>query len=141
MDNVLLVVEDLEAAIAFFEALGMTMQGRAPVEGPAVDRVIGVDGTRAEIVMMQTPDGQGRIELDKFHAPATVHPQPDPMPVNALGYRRVMFAVDDLDAVLDRLRATGAELVGDVMPYGDTYRLAYVRGPDGVLIGLAQSLA
>jgi catechol 2,3-dioxygenase-like lactoylglutathione lyase family enzyme len=140
MDNVLIVVDDLEAAIAFFAELGLEVEGRATVEGPSVDRLIALEGVRADIVSMRTPDGHGRIELDKYHTPAAVRAEPEDTPVNALGIRRIMFAVDDIDDVLARLRSHGAELVGDVVQYGDSNRLCYVRGPDGIIIALAQEL-
>ena len=145
MDNVLIVVDDLEAVKAFFIELGLTLEGEQTVEGPAVAALIGLKdagGVRATLAMLRTPDGQG-IELDKFHTPAAVRLGPGPpdyAPVNALGYRRVMFAVDGLDALVARLRArTGAELIGE-MQYGDTYRLAYVRGPEGIIVALAEQL-
>ncbi len=140
MDNVLLVVDDLDAAIAFFLELGMELEGRAGLEGAWVDRLIAIHDTRAEIAMMRTPDGHGRIELDKFHAPPAVRAEPGDAGVNTLGYRRVMFAVDDLDAVVARLQRHGAELVGETVQYEDAYRLCYVRGPEGILIGLAEPL-
>jgi catechol 2,3-dioxygenase-like lactoylglutathione lyase family enzyme len=140
MDNVLLVVDDLEAAIAFFAALGMEREGEATVEGESVDRLVALDGVRSEIVMMRTPDGNGRVELDKFHTPPAIRAEPEDAPVNALGIRRIMFAVDDLDAVLARLRDHGGELVGEVVQYGDSNRLCYVRGPDGIMVALAESL-
>ena len=140
MDNVLLVVEDLEAAIAFFTELGMELEGRMVVEGPWVDRTIGIDGARSEIAMMRTPDGHGRIELDKFLVPAAVVPEPGPSAVNAIGYRRVMFAVDDIDAMVARLERLGGEILDEVVQYEDVYRLCYLRGPDGILIGLAEQL-
>jgi catechol 2,3-dioxygenase-like lactoylglutathione lyase family enzyme len=140
MDNVLIVVEDLEAAKAFFIELGMVLEGQMPIEGRWVDRVIGLDGTRAEIATLRTPDGHGRVELDKFHAPAAIRGEAKDAPVNTLGLRRIMFAVDDLDEVLGRLRARGAELVGEVVRYEDIYRLCYVRGPEGILVGLAEEL-
>jgi catechol 2,3-dioxygenase-like lactoylglutathione lyase family enzyme len=140
MDNVLLVVDDLEAAIAFFAELGMELEGRTTVEGEWVDRIIGLDGSRSEIAMMRTPDGHGRLELDKFHTPPAVRGEPKDAPVNTLGIRRIMFAVDDLEDVLARLRTHGAELMGEVVEYEDQYRLCYVRGPDGIMIALAQSL-
>jgi catechol 2,3-dioxygenase-like lactoylglutathione lyase family enzyme len=140
MDNVLVVVEDLDAAIAFFIELGMELEGRAELEGEWVDGVIGIDGARDEIAMMRTPDGHGKLELTQFHTPEAVGPKPKDLPVNALGYRRVMFAVDDLDAVLARLLARGAELVRDVVQYEDVYRLCFIRGPEGLIIGLAQPL-
>ena len=140
MDNVLIVVNDLEAAKAFFAALGLELEGQTTVDGPSVDRLIGLDGVRAEIASMRTPDGHGRIELDKFHAPPAVEAGPEDAPVNALGIRRIMFSVDDIDEVIARLRGHGAELVGEVVQYGDEYRLAYVRGPEGILVGLAEAL-
>ena len=140
MDNVLVVVEDLEAAIAFFVELGMELEGRTKIEGEWADRVIGIDGARDEIAMLRTPDGHGRLELTQFERPAAVGPRPADLPVNALGYRRIMFAVDDLDDVLARLRAHGAELVRDVVTYEDVYRLCFVRGPEGLIVGLAQPL-
>ena len=141
MDNILLVVQDLEGAIAFFTELGMELEGRMPVEGPWVDRAIGIDGARGEIATMRTPDGHGRIELDKFHTPEAIVPEPGPATVNAIGYRRVMFAVDDIDEVVTRLQRHGAELVDEIVQYEDAYRLCYVRGPDGILVGLAEELS
>lgn len=141
MDNVLLVVQDLDAAIEFFTELGMRLEGRSMVEGPWVDRTIGIDGARSEIAMMRMPDGHGGIELDKFHTPDAIVPEPGPATVNALGYRRVMFAVDDVDAVVARLQRLGAELVDEIVQYEDAYRLCYMRGPDGILVGLAQPLS
>jgi catechol 2,3-dioxygenase-like lactoylglutathione lyase family enzyme len=140
MDNVLIVVDDLEAAKSFFVALGMELEGETTVEGPSVDRLVGLENVRSEIAMMRTPDGQGRIELDKFHAPAAVRVEPENAPVNTLGIRRIMFAVDDIEDVLARLRAHGAELVGEVVQYEDMYRLCYIRGPEGILIALAEQL-
>ena len=141
MDNVLLVVDDLEAAKAFFAELGLELQGETTVEGPSVDRLIGLEGVRATIALMRTPDGHGQIELDKFHTPAAVRAEPEDAPVNALGIRRIMFAVDDIDDVLGRLRRRGAELIGDVVQYGDDYRLCYVRGPEGIIVALAEQLS
>jgi catechol 2,3-dioxygenase-like lactoylglutathione lyase family enzyme len=141
MDNVLLVVDDLEGSIAFFTELGLELEGQATVEGASVDRLIALDGVRADIASMRTPDGHGRIELDKFHTPAAVRAGPEDAPVNALGIRRIMFAVDDIENVLGRLRRHGAELVGEVVQYEDSYRLCYVRGPEGIMIGLAESLS
>ena len=138
MDNVLIVVDDLEAAKAFFIELGLTLEGEQTVEGPSVGRLIGLENVRATLAMLRTPDGQG-IELDKFHTPAAVRFGPVNAPVNTLGIRRVMFAVDGLDALVARLRARGAELIGE-MQYGDTYRLAYVRGPEGIIVALAEQL-
>ena len=141
MDNVLVVVDDLEAAIAFFVELGMELEGRTTVEGSWVDRIVGLDGVRSEMAMMRTPDGHGRLELDKFHAPPAVRPEPQDVPVNTLGIRRIMFAVEDIDDVLARLRTHGAELIGDVAQYEDSYRLCYVRGPEGIMVGLAEQLS
>ena len=138
MDNILVVVEDLDAAIAFFLELGMELEGRAELSGDWVDRVIGVDGAHDEIAMLRTPDGHGKLELTQFHTPEAVAPRPMDLPVNALGYRRLMFSVDDLDAVLARLLAAGAELVRDVVQYEDVYRLCFIRGPEGLIIGLAE---
>jgi catechol 2,3-dioxygenase-like lactoylglutathione lyase family enzyme len=138
MDNVLIVVDDLEAAKAFFIALGMELEGETTVEGPAVDRLIGLPDVRATLVLLRTPDGHGRIELDKFHTPDAIRIGPENVPVNALGIRRIMFAVDDFDDVVARLRAHGAELVGEVVQYEDSYRLCYVRGPEGIIVGLAE---
>jgi catechol 2,3-dioxygenase-like lactoylglutathione lyase family enzyme len=140
MDNVLLVVDDLEAVKAFFAELGLELEGETVVEGQSVDRLIGLDGVRATIASMQTPDGHGRIELDKFHRPAAVRAEPENAPVNTLGIRRIMFAVEDLDDVLARLQAHGAELVGEVVQYEDSYRLCYVRGPEGIIVALAEPL-
>jgi catechol 2,3-dioxygenase-like lactoylglutathione lyase family enzyme len=140
MDNVLVVVDDLEAAKAFFVDLGMELEGQATVEGPSVDRLVGLDGVRSEIAMMRTPDGHGRIELDKFHTPPARNTDPN-APVNTLGIRRIMFAVDDIEAVLARLQAHGAELVGEVVQYEDKNRLCYVRGPEGIMIALAEQLS
>ena len=138
MDNVLIVVDDLEAVKAFFIELGLTLEGEQTVEGPAVGKLIGLKDVRATLAMMRTPDGQG-IELDKFHTPEAIRFGPMNAPVNTLGIRRIMFAVDGLDALVARLRAHGAELIGE-MQYGDTYRLAYIRGPEGIIVGLAEQL-
>jgi catechol 2,3-dioxygenase-like lactoylglutathione lyase family enzyme len=139
MDHVGIVVEDLEAATAFFVELGLELQGEAPVAGDWVDRVIGLEGVQAEIAMMGTPDGHGRLELTKFHAPSSRGGDRD-APANTPGIRHVTFAVDDIDAVLTRLRAHGAELVGEVERYRDTYRLCYVRGPEGIIVELAEQI-
>ena len=140
MDNVGVVVEDMAAAVAFFGALGLELEGRAMVEGEWAGRVTGLGQQRVEIAMMRTPDGHSRLELSRFLAPPVVADHRT-APVNSLGYLRVMFAVDDLDDTLDRLREHGAELVSDeVVKYEDTYRLCYIRGPEGLLIGLAQEL-
>ena len=140
MDNILIVVENLEAAKAFFVELGMELEGETTVEGPSVDRLVGLQNVRATLALMRTPDGHGRIELDKFHTPEAVRTGSENAPVNALGIRRIMFAVDDIDVVVARLLAHGAELVGEVVQYEDTYRLAYVRGPEGIIVGLAEQL-
>ena len=140
MDNVLIVVDDLKAAIAFFAELGLELEGEATVEGPQVDRLVGLDGVRSDIASMRTPDGHGRIELDKFHTPSAVRAAPEDTPVNTLGIRRIMFAVDDIEDVLARLQAHGAELVGEVTQYEDSYRLCYVRGPEGIMVALAEQL-
>jgi catechol 2,3-dioxygenase-like lactoylglutathione lyase family enzyme len=140
MDNVGIVVEDLEATIEFFRALGLELEGRALVEGAWAGRVTGLGDQRVEIAMMRTPDGHGRLELSRFLAPPVVADHRD-APVNALGYLRVMFAVDDIDETLARLRTHGAQLVGsDVVQYEDSFRLCYIRGSEGILIGLAQEL-
>jgi catechol 2,3-dioxygenase-like lactoylglutathione lyase family enzyme len=140
IDNVLIVVEDLEAVKAFFLELGLELDGETTVEGTSVDRLVGLQNVRATLALMRTPDGHGRIELDKFHTPEAIRTAPQNAPVNALGIRRIMFAVDDVDDVVARLLAHGAELVGDVVQYEDTHRLAYVRGPEGIIIALAQQL-
>jgi catechol 2,3-dioxygenase-like lactoylglutathione lyase family enzyme len=139
MDNILIVVNDLEAVKAFFIALGMELEGETTVEGPAVDRLIGLQNVRATLTLLRTPDGHSRIELDKFHTPEAISTGPEQVPVNALGLRRIMFAVDAIDEVVARLRAHGAELVGEMVQYDDTYRLCYIRGPEGIIIGLAES--
>ena len=138
MDNVLIVVEDLEAVEKFFIELGLVLEGETTVEGPLVGRLIGLDDVRATLAMMRTPDGQG-IELDKFHTPDAIRFGPVNAPVNALGIRRIMFAVDDIDVTVARMRAHGAELIGE-MQYEDTYRLAYLRGPEGIIVALAEQL-
>ena len=141
MDNVLIVVEDLQAATAFFAELGMELEGETQVEGPWVDRTVGLDGVRADITMRRTPDGHGRVELSRFHTPPAVRAEPENAPSNALGMRRIMFTVDDIDDVVARLRSHGAELVGEIAQYGDIYRLCFVRGPEGIIIGLAEQLS
>ncbi|MCQ4120725.1 VOC family protein [Rhodococcus tibetensis] len=140
MDHVSVVVDDLKAAIAFFVELGMELEGEAAIEGPWVDRVNGIDGVRVDIAMMRTPDGHGRLELTKFHTPTAVSAEPENAP-NTLGLRSIMFAVDDLDATVAGLRAHGAELVGEVAQYQDSYRLCYVRGPEGIIVALAEQLS
>lgn len=139
MDNVGIVVEDIDAAIEFFTELGLTLEGRGPVEGDWADGVTGLHGMRVEIAMMRTPDGHSRIELSRFLAPPVIADHRN-APVNALGYLRVMFTVDDIDDTLVRLVKRGAKLVGEVVPYENMYRLCYIRGPEGILIGLAEQL-
>jgi len=139
MHNVGVVVESLDEAVTFFTELGLTLEGRAMVEGEWAGRVTGLDDQRVEIAMMVTPDGHSRLELSRFLAPSVVADHRN-APVNALGYLRVMFTVDDIDATLGRLLTRGAELVGDVVQYEDAYRLCYIRGPEGILIGLAEEL-
>jgi catechol 2,3-dioxygenase-like lactoylglutathione lyase family enzyme len=139
LDNIGLVVEDLDAAITFFTELGLELEGRAPIEGRWADGVTGLTNMRVEIAMMRTPDGHGRLEISRFLAPPVVADHRN-APVNALGYLRVMFTVEDIDDTLARLGRRGAELVGEVVRYGDTYRLCYIRGPEGILIGLAEEL-
>jgi catechol 2,3-dioxygenase-like lactoylglutathione lyase family enzyme len=139
MDNVGIVVEDLDATIAFFRELGLDLEGRTMIEGAWAGRVTGLGDQRVEIAMMRTPDGHSRLELSRFLAPPTIADHRN-APVNALGYLRVMFTVDDVDETLERLRKRGAQLVGDVVQYKDAYRLCYIRGPEGLLIGLAQEL-
>jgi catechol 2,3-dioxygenase-like lactoylglutathione lyase family enzyme len=140
MDNVLIVVEDLEAAKAFFIELGMELEGEMPLEGGFVDQVIGLENVKCEIAMLRPPDGHGGIELTKFHTPAAVKAEPTKAPVNTLGIRRIMFAVDDIDDIIARLRTHGAELVGEVAQYEDVYRLCFIRGPEDIIIGLAERL-
>src|SRR3954452_15821156 len=139
MDNVGIVVEDIDAAIEFFTELGLELEGRAPIEGAWADGVTGLPGVRAEIAMLRTPDGHGRVELSRFLAPPVAADHRG-APVNALGYLRVMFAVDDLDDTLARLRRHGAHLVDEVVQYEDVSRLCYVRGPEGIHIGLAEQI-
>ena len=139
MDNVGIVVDDLEATIAFFRELGLDLEGRAMIEGEWAGRVTGLGDQRVEIAMMRTPDGHGGLELSRFLTPPPVADHRN-APVNALGYLRVMFTVDDIDDTLERLRKRGAQLVGEVVQYEDAYRLCYIRGPEGLLIGLAQEL-
>ena len=140
MDHVSVVVEDLAAAVSFFSELGLEVEGKASVEGEWADRINGIDGLRVEITMMRTPDGNGRLELTKFNNPAAINGQPQPAPPNTLGLRSVMFNVDDIDAAVAGLRARGAELVGEVVQYEDYYRLCYVRGPEGIIVALAEKL-
>jgi catechol 2,3-dioxygenase-like lactoylglutathione lyase family enzyme len=139
MDNVGIVVDDLPATIAFFRELGLELEGRATIEGDWAERVTGLRHMRVEIAMMRTPDGHSRLELSRFLAPPPVADHRN-APVNALGYLRIMFAVEDIDDTLARLRKRGAQLVGEVVQYEDVYRLCYIRGPEGLLIGLAEQI-
>src|SRR5438045_7819316 len=141
LDHVSVVVDDLAAAIAFFTALGMTLEGEMPVEGPWADRVNGLEGVQVNIVMMVTPDGHGKLELTKFRNPKLVEIEPAIAPPNALGLRSVMFAVESLDDMVTRLRANGGELIGEVAQYEDIYRLCYMRGPAGIIVALAEELS
>jgi catechol 2,3-dioxygenase-like lactoylglutathione lyase family enzyme len=140
LDNVLVVVEDLDAARALFAELGMELVGEARLEGPAVDGTVGLEGVRADIATMRTPDDRGRVELTRFLTPPAVRAGPANAPANALGIRRIMFEVDDIDDVVDRLRGHGAELVGEIAQYEDVYRLCFLRGPEGIILGLAERL-
>jgi catechol 2,3-dioxygenase-like lactoylglutathione lyase family enzyme len=139
MDNVLIVVDDLEAVKAFFIELGLKLEGETTVAGPLVGKLIGLEDVRATLAMLRSPDGHGGIELDKFHTPEPIRYGPIDAPVNALGIRRVMFTVDDIDDIVARIRAHGAELIGE-MRYEDAYRLAYIRGPEGIIVGLAEEI-
>ncbi|MFF5565759.1 VOC family protein [Streptomyces sp. NPDC012623] len=140
MDNVLIVVDDLERVIAFFLELGMELEGRRPLEGRWAARVVGLEDIRQDMAMLRTPDGHGRVELAKFHSPRAVRAEPEDAPANTLGMRRIMFAVDDIETVVARMRAHGAELVGEIVRYEDVYLLCYLRGPEGIVIGLAEQL-
>ena len=140
MDNVLIVVEDMEAATAFFIELGMELEGETTVEGPWVDSTVGLTDVRADIAMLRIPGGPGRVELTMFHRPPAVTAEPAAAPANTLGIRRIMFSVDDIDDVVTRLRNHGAELLGEIAQYEDRYRLCFVRGPEGIIVGLAEQL-
>jgi catechol 2,3-dioxygenase-like lactoylglutathione lyase family enzyme len=140
MDNVGIVVDDLKAAIAFFVELGMELEGEAQIEGLWADRTVGLNGVRSDIAMMRTPDGHSKLELAKYHTPATVGAKPHNPPPNTLGVHRVMFAVDDIDDTVAGLRAHGAELLGEVAQYEDKYRLCYLRGPEGIIVALAEQI-
>jgi catechol 2,3-dioxygenase-like lactoylglutathione lyase family enzyme len=139
MDHVGIIVDDLAAAIDFFVEMGFEVQGRFSVDGPWVDRIVGLEGVRNDAAMLQTPDGNGRLELIKFHAPPA-EGDGQPAPANTRGLRHIAFAVDDIEAVIARLRARGAELVGELVNYGDSYWLCYVRGPDGIIVELAEEI-
>ncbi|MCH6468510.1 VOC family protein [Sinomonas terrae] len=140
MDNVAVVVDDLDAAVAFFTELGMVVEGKASIEGVWADRTVGLDGIRSDIVVMSTPDGHGKLELTKYHAPDLSEASPENPPPNTLGLHRVMFAVDDIDDTIRRLRAHGAELLGEVAQYEDMFRLCYLRGPAGIILALAEQI-
>lgn len=140
MDHVSIIVDDLPAAIAFFKTLGMELEGSMPVEGEWVDRLNGLKDVKVNIIMMRTPDGNGKVELTKFRSPELVDINPATAPPNALGLRQIMFAVDDLTDTVERLRAHGAELIGEFVQYGDMYKLCYVRGPAGIIVALAEEL-
>ena len=140
LDHISVVVDDLPAAVAFFTTLGLTLEGEARVEGPWVDRINRLDGVQVDIVMMRTPDGHGRLELTKFRSPELVEIEPAIAPPNALGLRSVMFTVESVDETVARLRAIGAELVGEVAQYEEMYRLCYMRGPAGIIVALAEEL-
>ena len=140
MDNVGIVVDDLDAAVAFFTELGMELEGTAQVEGPSADRTVGLDGVRSDIAMMRTPDGHSKLELSRYLAPAAVVAEPENPPPNTLGLHRVMFAVDDIDDTVARLRGHGAEVLGEVARYESLFRLCYLRGPAGIIVALAEQI-
>jgi catechol 2,3-dioxygenase-like lactoylglutathione lyase family enzyme len=140
MDNVLIVVEDMEAAKAFFTELGMELEGETTVEGPFVDATVGLEDVRADIAMMRATGGGGRVELTRYQRPPAIRAEPADVPANALGIRRIMFAVDDIDDVVARLRGHGAEVVGEIAQYEDIYRLCFVRSREGFIVGLAEEL-
>jgi catechol 2,3-dioxygenase-like lactoylglutathione lyase family enzyme len=140
MDNVAIVVDDLDAAVAFFTELGMELEGKGQIEGPCADRTTGLHGVRTEIAMMRTPDGHGKLELTRYHAPAAARAEPENPPPNTLGLHRVMFAVDDIHDTVARLRAHGAELLGEVAQYESIFLLCYLRGPAGIIVALAEQI-
>ncbi len=140
MDNVAIVVDDLDAAIEFFTELGMELEGRAEIEGLFADQTVGLDGVRSDIAMMRTPDGHSKLELTKYHTPAVSNADPQDPPPNTLGLHRVMFAVDDIDDTIARLRAHGADLLGEVAQYENIFRLCYLRGPAGIIVALAEQI-
>jgi catechol 2,3-dioxygenase-like lactoylglutathione lyase family enzyme len=140
MDNVLIVVEDLEAVIAFFVELGMELEGKGPLDWPGAERVVGLEDVQQDVAMLRTPDGHGRVELAKFHRPKAIAPEPEHTPANTLGIRRIMFAVDDIEDTIARLLPHGAELVGTLEQYENLYRLCYIRGPENIIVGLAEQL-
>ncbi len=140
MDNVAIVVDDLDAAVAFFTELGMELEGTGQIEGLFADHTVGLDGVRTDIAMMRTPDGHSKLELTKYHVPEAVSPDPQVPPPNTLGLHRVMFAVDDIDDTIARLRTHGAELLGQVAQYESIFRLCYLRGPAGIIVALAEQI-
>lgn len=140
MDNVAIVVEDLDAAVAFFTQLGMELESRAEIEGRFADRTVGLDGVRSEIAMMRTPDGHSKLELTRYEHPAASFRGPEEPPPHTLGLHRVMFAVDDIDGTIDRLRTHGATLLGEVAEYENIFRLCYLRGPAGIIVALAEQI-
>ena len=140
MDNVAIVVDDLDSAVAFFTELGMELEGKAQIQGPWADRTVGLDGVRSDIAMMRTPDGHSKLELTKYHTPAAADAGPENPPPNTLGLHRVMFAVDDIYDTVARLRAHGAELLGEVVQYEGIFLLCYVRGPAGIIVALAEQI-
>jgi catechol 2,3-dioxygenase-like lactoylglutathione lyase family enzyme len=141
LDNIGVVVDDMAAVIEFFLELGLELEGKATVEGPDVDRLVALDDVRCDLAVVRTPDGHGRLELMKFHTPASPAAAEPDAPVNVFGFRRIMFAVDDLDELLPRLRTHGVELMGDLVKYENGYRIAYVRGPEGLIVALAEKIA
>jgi catechol 2,3-dioxygenase-like lactoylglutathione lyase family enzyme len=141
MDNVAIVVEDLDAAVAFFTELGMALEGKGQIEGLWADRTVGLDGVRSEVAMMRSPDGHSKLELTKYHSPVTVSAEPEQPSANTLGLHRVMFAVDDVDDTVARMRAHGAELIGEVAQYENMFRLCYLRGPAGIIVALAEQIS
>jgi catechol 2,3-dioxygenase-like lactoylglutathione lyase family enzyme len=140
MDNVAIVVDDLDAAVAFFTELGMELEGRGQIEGPFADQTVGLDGIRSEVAMMRTPDGHSKLELTRYHNPVASAPEPAILPPNTLGLHRVMFAVDDIEDTIARLRPHGAELLGEVARYESIFKLCYLRGPAGIIVGLAEQI-
>jgi catechol 2,3-dioxygenase-like lactoylglutathione lyase family enzyme len=141
LDNIGVVVDDMAAVIEFFLELGLELEGKATVEGPDVDRLVALEGVRCDLAVVRTPDGHGRLELMKVHTPASPATAEPDAPVNVFGFRRIMFAVDDLEELLPRLRTHGAELMGDLVKYENGYRIAYVRGPEGLIVALAEKIA
>ena len=140
MDNVAIVVDDLEAAVGFFAEIGLEVEGRADIEGDFADQAVGLDGIRSEIVMMRTPDGGGRLELTRYERPAAISADPVLLPPNTVGLHRIMFAVDDIDDTIERLRKHGGEVLREVAQYEDMFRLCYLRGPAGIIVALAERI-